>query len=115
MQSQDDIAQFIRGHTALVTPSACPELKLYRAASLSTLAQAAESVFAGTPIAPPYWAIPWAGGQALARHVIENRWLVRGRRVLDFQAGCGVAGIAAALVGAGVVEACDDDVLARVA
>jgi predicted nicotinamide N-methyase len=60
---------------------------------------------------PPFWAHAWPGGLALARHVLDAPELVRGKRVLDFAAGCGVAGIAAALVGA-QVEATEVDAFA---
>ena len=51
----------------------------------------------------------------MARHVLDNPGLVRGRRVLDFAAGCGIAAIACALSGAAVVEAAEIDPLAAVA
>ena len=63
-------------------------------------------------IAPPYWAFAWAGGQALARYILDSPWVVRGRNVLDFAAGSGIAGIAAALMGATHVEASDVDSMA---
>jgi predicted nicotinamide N-methyase len=49
----------------------------------------------------PYWAFGWSGGQALARYILDHPETVRGRRVLDFGAGCGIASIAAALVARG--------------
>lgn len=58
---------------------------------------------------PPFWAFAWAGGQALARYVLDHRDVVAGRRVLDVAAGGGVAAIAAALAGAGSVAAFDLD------
>ncbi len=64
---------------------------------------------------PPYWAFAWAGGIALARHVLEHPELVAGRRVLDFAAGSGIVGIAAAQAGAARVVANDIDPLAVVA
>lgn len=64
---------------------------------------------------PPYWAFAWAGGIALARHVLEHPELVAGRRVLDFAAGSGIVGIAAAQAGAARVVANDIDPLAMVA
>ena len=64
---------------------------------------------------PPYWAVAWAGGLALARHVIDHPALVAGRRVLDFAAGSGIVGIAAAKAGAAVVAASDVDPLAVIA
>jgi predicted nicotinamide N-methyase len=64
---------------------------------------------------PPYWAFAWAGGLALARHVMDHPHLVTGRRVLDFASGSGLAGIAAAMSGAAHVLAADIDPLAVVA
>jgi len=64
---------------------------------------------------PPYWAFAWAGGIALARHVLDHPDLVAGRRVLDFAAGSALVGIAAAKAGAARVVANDIDPLAAVA
>jgi len=59
--------------------------------------------------APPFWAFPWAGGQALARHVLDHPETVRGRRVLDAASGSGLVAIAAARAGAASVIAGDLD------
>lgn len=64
---------------------------------------------AGRTLPPPYWASVWAGGQALARHLLDHPDLVAGRRVLDLAAGSGVVAIAAALAGAAHVTADDTD------
>ena len=61
---------------------------------------------------PPYWCFCWASGLVLARWLAENPQWVRGKRVLDFGAGSGVAAIAAAKAGALEVVACDLDPLA---
>ncbi|MBV1815713.1 MULTISPECIES: class I SAM-dependent methyltransferase [Pseudomonas] len=61
---------------------------------------------------PPYWSFCWASGLALARFLAEQPHWVKGKRVLDFGAGSGVAGIAAAKAGALEVVACDLDPLA---
>jgi predicted nicotinamide N-methyase len=61
---------------------------------------------------PPFWAYPWAGGQALARHLLDNPGTVRGRRVLDVASGSGLVAIAAAQAGAASVAAGDIDPLA---
>lgn len=58
---------------------------------------------------PPFWAFPWAGGQALARYVLDHPDVVRGRRVLDAASGSGLVAIAAALAGAASVVAGDID------
>ena len=51
-------------------------------------------------LCPPYWAVPWVGGQGLARYILDNPDVVRGRSVLDVGSGCGVAALAAAVAGA---------------
>jgi predicted nicotinamide N-methyase len=58
---------------------------------------------------PPFWAFPWAGGQALARYLLDHPDVVRGRRVLDVASGSGLVAIAAALAGAVSVAAGDID------
>ncbi|HAE51487.1 MAG TPA: nicotinamide N-methylase, partial [Tistrella mobilis] len=62
-----------------------------------------------------FWAFAWAGGQAVARLVLDRPELVRGRRVMDFATGGGVAAIAAALAGAARVDAVDIDPFATAA
>lgn len=64
---------------------------------------------------PAYWAFCWGSGQALARYLLANPEVVRDKRVLDLGSGSGVAGIAAARVGAAEVVACDTDANARAA
>ena len=64
---------------------------------------------------PPYWAFCWASGLALARYLADQPHWVKGKRVLDFGAGSGVAAIAAAKAGALEVLACDLDPLALAA
>ncbi|MFV0454972.1 MAG: class I SAM-dependent methyltransferase [Pseudomonas sp.] len=61
---------------------------------------------------PPYWSFCWASGLVLARWLAEHPEWARGKRVLDFGAGSGVAAIAAARAGAAEVVACDLDPLA---
>ncbi|OWQ37332.1 methyltransferase [Pseudomonas sp. DrBHI1] len=61
---------------------------------------------------PPYWSFCWASGLAMARYLAEYPQWVRGKCVLDFGAGSGIAGIAAARAGAREVVACDLDPLA---
>ncbi|WP_445577119.1 Methyltransferase [Pseudomonas sp. E141] len=64
---------------------------------------------------PPYWSFCWASGLAMARYLVEQPHWVAGKRVLDFGAGSGVAGIAALKAGALEVVACDLDPLALAA
>ncbi|WP_436522924.1 class I SAM-dependent methyltransferase [Actinoplanes sp. HUAS TT8] len=58
---------------------------------------------------PPFWAFVWAGGQALARYLLDHPAEAAGRRVLDLATGSGVAAIAAARAGAAEVAADDID------
>jgi predicted nicotinamide N-methyase len=91
-----------------------PEITLRLAVEIAPLWQRIERELELT-IGPPYWAVAWAGGIALARHLLDHPDLVKGRRVLDFAAGSALAGIAAAKAGAGHVVANDIDPLAAVA
>ena len=51
-------------------------------------------------VPPPFWAFAWAGGQALARYLLDHPGEVAGREVLDFGSGSGLVAIAAAMAGA---------------
>ena len=64
---------------------------------------------------PPYWAFAWAGGQALARYVLDHPRDVAGKRVLDLASGSGLVGIAAAKAGAAPVIAADIDAFTEAA
>ncbi|MFO1189480.1 MAG: methyltransferase [Alphaproteobacteria bacterium] len=107
-----DRAAFIRANTACLAPPLVPEIRLHLAAESLPLWQATEDVLAESGLPPPYWAFAWAGGQALARHVLDHPEIVRGKTVLDFAAGSGLTAIAACLAGAGAVTAADIDAFA---
>jgi predicted nicotinamide N-methyase len=85
-----------------------PEVRLYLAEDPIVLRARMEAE-AGAALAPVYWASAWAGGQAVARYVLDHPDVVAGRRVLDLACGSGVVGIAAALAGAAEVTANDVD------
>jgi predicted nicotinamide N-methyase len=106
---------FIAAHTVLARPPLVPEIALYLATEITPIWQASEMFLAQANIDPPFWAFAWPGGQALARYVLDNPALVRGKRVLDFAAGGGVAAIACALAGAALVEAAEIDPMAAAA
>ena len=95
-----DPVAFIRENTAIATASLVPEIRLHLATEVVPLWQATEATLEKAGLPPPYWAFAWPGGQAVARHVLDNPRLVAGRRVLDLAAGCGVAAVAAAMLGA---------------
>jgi predicted nicotinamide N-methyase len=91
---------FVRANTAVAAPPLVPELRLHLATEVTPLWEATEETLARTGLPPPYWAFAWAGGQALARYLLDRPATVAGRRVLDFGAGSGLVAIAAARCGA---------------
>lgn len=97
---------FIQERLPLEPVPGVPEIRLHRAGPRSGLMRLAET---DPDFGSPYWARPWGGGLALARHVLDHPELVAGRRVLDLGAGSGLVAIAAALAGAGEVRAVDVD------
>lgn len=109
-----DPAAFIAEWTALAAPPLVPEHRLFLATELTPLWQATEATLERHDVPPPYWAFAWPGSQALARHVLDGGIEVRGRRVLDFAAGSGLAAIACARRGA-AAEAAEIDPFARAA
>jgi predicted nicotinamide N-methyase len=110
--SPAEIAQFIRANTIVAAQPLVPEIRLHLATEITPLWQATESMLAASQLPPPYWAFAWAGGQALARHVLDHPELVRGRDVLDFGAGSGLLSIAAARAAARSVLAAEIDPVA---
>jgi predicted nicotinamide N-methyase len=112
---RQDAAAFIHANTAVATPPLVPEIRLHLATEITPIWQASEDLLARANVPPPFWAFPWAGGQALARHVLDNRALVAGRRVVDFGAGSGLVAIAAAMAGAASVLAAEIDDFAAAA
>jgi predicted nicotinamide N-methyase len=106
---------FVRANTILAAPPLVPELRLHLASEITSLWQATEATLAQNHLPPPYWAFAWAGGQALARHLLDHPDLVRGRSVLDIGAGSGLVAIAAARAGAAAVTASDRDPFAAAA
>ncbi|KUL93493.1 50S ribosomal protein L11 methyltransferase [Bosea sp. WAO] len=106
---------FIRAHTRLLPVPHAPEISLHVAEEATELWQKTEEELATIGLPPPFWAFAWAGGQALARYVLDHPETVRGRRVLDFASGSGLVAIAAAKAGAAHVAAADIDAFAAAA
>lgn len=92
-----------------------PEIRLHLADEATDLWLKTEEELGAVGLPPPFWAFVWAGGQALARYVLDHPATVRGRKVLDFASGSGLVAIAAAKAGAARVEACDVDAFALAA
>lgn len=100
---------FITSNTAPVAPPLVPEIRLHLATEVVPLWRKTEEELEAIGVPPPYWAFAWAGGQALARFILDHPAWVRGRRVLDFGAGSGIVGLAAARAGARDVLCADVD------
>src|SRR5579864_1608227 len=110
-----DPAVFVRSNTAIAAPPLVPEIRLHLATEVTPIWQATEASLARNSLPPPFWAFAWAGGQALARYLLDNPEIVAGKTVLDFGAGSGLVAIAAALAGAGNVTAAEIDPFAAAA
>ena len=104
-----DPAAFIRANTALLSPPLVPEVRLHLAHDALPLWEKTEEELEKIGLPPPYWAFAWAGGQALARYVLDNPATVAGGSVLDFASGSGLLAIAALKAGASAVTAAEID------
>jgi len=110
-----DRKAFIRANTRLAQVAHVPEISLYVAEKSVPIWQKTEEELNEMGLPPPYWAFAWAGGQALARYVLDHPASVAGKRVLDLGAGSGLVGIAAAHAGASPVTAADVDAFSEAA
>ena len=103
---------FILENTRLQSSPLVPEIQLHLADEMLPLWKLTEDELDASGLPPPWWAFAWAGGQALARHILDNPELVRGARVLDFATGSGIVAIAAMKAGAMSARANDIDPMA---
>lgn len=104
-----DSETFIRANTSLMAPPHVPEIRLLLASEVHDLWLKTEEDLDAIGLPPPFWAFAWAGGQGLARYILDHPEEVRGKRVLDFASGSGLVAIAAKLAGASEVVAADID------
>lgn len=111
----EDRLGFIRAHTRLLPVPHAPEISLHVAEEATELWQKTEEELATIGLPPPFWAFAWAGGQALARYILDHPEVVQAKRVLDFASGSGLVAIAAAKAGAADVAAADIDAFAAAA
>ena len=109
------LAHFVKANTELLAAPLVPEIVLHLAAESLPIWQKTEDQLGEMNVPPPYWAFAWAGGQAMARYLLDNPDVCRGRAVLDLGSGSGICAIAAAKAGAGRVLAADIDVVALAA
>lgn len=98
-----------------MTPPLVPEIILHLAHEECPIWRYGEAELEALGIPDPFWAFAWAGGQALARYILDHPDMVRGKTVFDFATGAGIVAIAAAMAGAKAVRASDIDDLACVA
>ena len=105
----------IRAGTRLRPVPLVPEIRLHQASDPIGLWERTEQARGQGGLDPPFWAFAWAGGQALARYLLDHPRAVRGRNVIDVASGSGLVAIAAALAGAATVAAYDIDPLAAAA
>lgn len=103
---------FIRTNTRLRPVPLVPEIAIFVADESVPLWQKTEDELSEVGLPPPFWAFAWAGGQALARYVLDHPETVRNRRVLDLASGSGLVGIAAMKAGAAEVTVADIDAFA---
>jgi len=113
--SAPSATQIIQAGTTLRRIPLVPEIRLYQASEPIAAWQHTERATGRTGLDPPFWAFAWAGGQALARYLLDHPEAVAGRQVIDVASGSGLVAIAAALAGAAAVTAYDIDPLAAAA
>ena len=104
-----DPGQFILENTGIMSPPHVPEVKLHLADEAHDLWLKTEDELEEIGLPPPFWAFAWAGGQGLARYVLDHPDCVACKRVVDFASGSGLVAIAAMKAGASKVLAADID------
>jgi predicted nicotinamide N-methyase len=100
---------FIVANTRLQRPPHVAEVQLHLADEITPIWKLTEEALEEIGLPPPFWAFAWAGGQALARYLIDHPETVAGKRLIDFAAGSGLVGIAAMMAGARDVLCADID------
>ncbi|WP_420848250.1 class I SAM-dependent methyltransferase, partial [Prosthecomicrobium hirschii] len=65
------LVAFVAANTRLQAPPHVPEIRLHLADEAVELWHRTEAELETIGLPPPYWAFAWAGGQALARHVLD--------------------------------------------
>src|SRR4029078_2883906 len=115
LADHNSVVRFITENTKLISPPLVPEMLLHLAAESLPIWQKTEDELGEINLPPPYWAFAWAGGQAVARYLIDHPEICRGQSVLDLGSGSGISAIAAAKTGAHAVLAADIDRLALAA
>jgi predicted nicotinamide N-methyase len=115
VQTLEGRRAFIRDNTRFQATPHAPELSLHLADEITPIWKLTEEALEEIGLPPPFWAFAWAGGQALARYILDNPETVAGKRVIDFATGSGIVAIAAMRAGATSVLAADIDVFCEAA
>ena len=115
VQTLEGRQAFIRENTRLQPTPHTPELSLHLADEVTPIWKLTEEALQEIGLPPPFWAFAWAGGQALARYILDHPEVVAGKRVIDFATGSGIVAIAAMKAGAASVLAADIDVFCEAA
>lgn len=108
-----DPEEFIGSNTSIMSPPHVPEIRLHLASEAHELWLKTEEELEEIGLPPPFWAFAWAGGQGLARYILDHPDEVAGKRVVDFASGSGLVAIAASMTGATEVLAVDIDPWAK--
>ncbi len=115
VQTLEGRRAFIADNTRLLPTPHAPELVLHLADEITPLWKLTEEALEEIGLPPPFWAFAWAGGQALARYVLDHPEIVRGKTVIDFATGSGIVAVAAMKAGAKSVLGADIDVFCEAA
>jgi predicted nicotinamide N-methyase len=110
-----DWRTFVTANTKILSPPLVPEIRLHLAEESLPIWRKSEEELGAMNVAPPFWAFAWAGGQALARYVLDNADCVSGKRILDLGSGSGLTAIAAMVAGARSAVAADIDEISHAA
>jgi predicted nicotinamide N-methyase len=100
---------FILENTGKQSPPHTPELALHLADEITPIWRMTEEALEEMGLPPPFWAFAWAGGQALARYLLDHPDVAAGKPVLDFACGSGIVAVAAMKAGARLALAADVD------
>jgi len=109
------LAQLVRSATRLAPVPFVPEISLHQTDDIYALWELTERHLGTAELPPPFWAVAWPGGQALARYLLDHPALIAGRSVVDVGSGSGLVAIAAWLSGAASVLATEPDAVAQAA
>jgi predicted nicotinamide N-methyase len=112
MPARLDHAALVRAATTIKPVPMVPEILLHQSDDAIGLWERTELELGESDRQPPFWAFAWAGGQALARYILDHPRVTAGRRVLDLGSGSGLTAIAAAVAGAESVLASELDPIA---